>query len=495
MQYDPVMGCLLPWCVVMIVTAASALASAQTPDDPLVVGPLECRTAVTKLRNEIRSGRRAGELGCSELAQAIARTFKKLGLQSGGDGRDRSNPWTQRVTLKGAGWSPARTFIGVVGREKQRVSIGSGFSAEAPARMDAKGKLAVLCVPEITKDPALSVAQVLNRPRPRMKKFEIHGSVVIVAPNREGGDEAAHRGCVSKLRKAGAKAVLLVDSKARLGDLCETWTLATRYRRRSNLASPLLYVTRSEAEKLAKSANLELNLIEAQRSVHSALGAGANAFSRSKKSVHVALEYRVRRHHDVNVVGWIGGSDPKLAEEVVVVVSHLDHPVPKLLGITSGDGLTGCAGLVLIAKRLAESKPRRTVVFVGASGEHADSAGARWFAKHPSHPLDKVIGVVALGSVGIADGPLEKRPTALAHSGATALVARVKAWNGDKGLQLVEKPTVGSALEPFNGKQRLLLGLAGVPGGETGRCAVDAEGMAQAVELALRAVTAIANDR
>ncbi len=93
-----------------------------------------------------------------------------------------------------------------------------------------------------------------------------------------------------------------------------------------------------------------------------------------------------------NVIAIIPGSDSSLKEEPVIVSAHYDHlglGWPDVHKGDSGkihhgadDNASGIAILLELAKNLAKSKPKRTIVFAAFSGEEAGLIGSRYFANH-----------------------------------------------------------------------------------------------------------------
>lgn len=119
---------------------------------------------------------------------------------------------------------------------------------------------------------------------------------------------------------------------------------------------------------------------------------------------------RVTRHEAVaspNVVGVLRGSDPKLANECIVVSAHLDH-----LGIgvpVNGDSIhngaydnaSGVAMMLEIARvvRTIRPAPKRSIVFLAVTGEEKGLQGSDWFARHPAPMGCEVVGNVNLDMV------------------------------------------------------------------------------------------------
>lgn len=218
-----------------------------------------------------------------------------------------------------------------------------------------------------------------------------------------------------------------------------------------------------------------------------------------------------------NVIGILPGADPRLAGEYVIVVAHLDH-----IGVAGGrgcraigadsvcngadDNASGSAGLLAIAEAFgAAPRPRRSVLFLSVSGEERGLLGSRWYAAHPTVPLDSVVGLVNLDMIS------RNRPDSIflngwGKSSLSALVVRLAAEHADLGLsagQDIEDRPVTPADSDHWPFQRL-----GVPyiffysgahpdyhraGDEPARA--DADKAARVARLAFFTVQCIANDR
>lgn len=148
---------------------------------------------------------------------------------------------------------------------------------------------------------------------------------------------------------------------------------------------------------------------------------------------------------DNNVVGMIPGSDPELADEIVVLTAHLDH-----IGVTDAEGVstTGCrsnneedricngavdnasgsAIMLETARTFMQSEaPRRSLLFVALAAEEQGLLGSEYFAFHPTVPADAMVAnvnldmpvivyefsdVVAFGAERSSLGPITQRAAA-----------------------------------------------------------------------------------
>lgn len=104
-----------------------------------------------------------------------------------------------------------------------------------------------------------------------------------------------------------------------------------------------------------------------------------------------------------NVVGLIEGTDPKLKDEYVVLTAHLDHvgigePDDSGDKIHNGamDNAVGVATMLDVARRLAVSPPRRSVIVIGLTAEEKGLIGSSYYARHPTVAKDAIVANVNL---------------------------------------------------------------------------------------------------
>jgi len=109
-----------------------------------------------------------------------------------------------------------------------------------------------------------------------------------------------------------------------------------------------------------------------------------------------------------NVMARLPGSDPGLAAEHVVLSAHLDHvgAVPVEAG---GDGIhngaydnaSGVAMLIEVAAAMARApeRPRRSVLFLAATGEEKGLLGSEYFVENPTVDPASLIANINLDMV------------------------------------------------------------------------------------------------
>jgi hypothetical protein len=116
--------------------------------------------------------------------------------------------------------------------------------------------------------------------------------------------------------------------------------------------------------------------------------AGASAEARATSlAVRLSAAVEAENTEVPNVVGWLPGSDPSLRHEFVGIGCHLDH-----LGIQRGivypgadDDGSGSAAVLLAAEAFARNpaRPKRSILFMGFTGEEMGLLGAGHLAANP----------------------------------------------------------------------------------------------------------------
>ena len=106
------------------------------------------------------------------------------------------------------------------------------------------------------------------------------------------------------------------------------------------------------------------------------------------------------------VIGLLPGGDPRLAQEYVVLMAHLDHlgvkPVarPGEDAIYNGalDNAAGVATMIEAARDFVQSgkATRRSLLFIANTGEEPGLLGSDYFASHPTVPVKQIVAAVNL---------------------------------------------------------------------------------------------------
>ena len=124
-------------------------------------------------------------------------------------------------------------------------------------------------------------------------------------------------------------------------------------------------------------------------------------------SASIKIENTIVESTSNNVIATIKGS--KRSDEHVVYMAHWDH-----LGSTMVDGkkeiyngahdnATGTAGLMHIAKafKTLNKTPDRSITIIAVTAEEQGRLGSRYYANHPTIPLNKIVGLINMDSLDI----------------------------------------------------------------------------------------------
>ncbi len=173
---------------------------------------------------------------------------------------------------------------------------------------------------------------------------------------------------------------------------------------------PAASLTAAAGVKLFKAAGLDLEQV--QRDLDAAGKPQPVALGNVSASLTIASE--VPMSDTVNVLGWLPGNDPALANEYVLIGAHMDHVGlgmhatsrggPAAVGqIHNGadDNASGTAGVVELARVLAEQKGklRRGVVLATWSGEEWGLLGSHHYAESPARK-GELIAAVNMDMIG-----------------------------------------------------------------------------------------------
>lgn len=111
-----------------------------------------------------------------------------------------------------------------------------------------------------------------------------------------------------------------------------------------------------------------------------------------------------------NVLGYLPGSDPDLADELLIITAHYDH-----VGIIDGqihngadDDGSGTVTVLELADAFVQAEragqgPRRSILFMTVVGEEKGLLGSEWYTDHPIWPLEQTIANLNVDMIGRVD--------------------------------------------------------------------------------------------
>ncbi len=124
-----------------------------------------------------------------------------------------------------------------------------------------------------------------------------------------------------------------------------------------------------------------------------------------KQSATITVKLKKAKGAGSNVVGLLEGSDPKLKSEAIVFSAHYDA-----YGLSSdnriyhgaADNALGVAEMLAIAEVMskAETKPRRSMIFLAVTGEEYGGYGSDYWVKNPTWKIKQVAADLNLDGMG-----------------------------------------------------------------------------------------------
>jgi hypothetical protein len=126
--------------------------------------------------------------------------------------------------------------------------------------------------------------------------------------------------------------------------------------------------------------------------------AAANYIEAEMKKLSLVTSQDCFRRKTCNVYGKILGS--KYPEEIIIVEAHLDSVGKAFAG--ADDNASGIAGLLLIAKKIVSTNPKRSFIFFATNGEEKGLLGARHYVKKlaKSGEINNIKFVINMDMIG-----------------------------------------------------------------------------------------------
>jgi Zn-dependent M28 family amino/carboxypeptidase len=153
----------------------------------------------------------------------------------------------------------------------------------------------------------------------------------------------------------------------------------------------------------------------------------------------LSLRSTITQTQTANVLGILRGSDPELADELVVYSAHHDHlgvrepnpngdPADKIYN-GARDNASGVAIVHGIGKAYAAltERPRRSVLLMFAAAEEQGLLGSEYFAAHPTVPAGKIAANVNYDSGNIWGATRDITFIGLGKSSLDAIATEVAA--------------------------------------------------------------------
>lgn len=411
------------------------------------VRPDSIQSAMRYLADDKLEGRKPGTRGFAMAADYVQAKLKALGLQPAGEGGTylQAVPLRRWQVREGAS-SLTLTQNGI----DQKLVYGKNFILNpSPANAAANVSAPVVFVGFGVSAPELGYDDYAG--------IDVKGKIVAYvngAPATFPSNQRAYYG--------SAKAEIAVAHGA-VGTIA--FNLPTDLRSRIETASPRvrqgIYRWVDKQGKPQRTFPTIIGSATLSDSTARLLFAGApttfaDAMANARKSKPQAFpltaSIRMQTQTDIvedvagqNVVALLPGSDPVLKSEYVVYVAHLDHlgigRAVKGDSIYNGahDNASGVAINLETARLFASlpKAPRRSILFVGVTGEEMGLLGSDYFASNPTVPKDKIVANLCLDMPFFFHPLLDIVPYGSEHS---SLVREVEVAAKFVGVQIAKDP-------------------------------------------------------
>jgi len=380
----------------VLLLAAAPLAAQSAKDlakAAATITEADVRKRIFLIADDSMRGRDTPSPGLEMTAAYVASEFQRFGLKPGGE----NGTWFVRLPLIRQQLLPARSVLTFGGADGSQIALPFSSSVRildgSSQAVELSGGVVIVNTMADAKD---------------LKPEEFKDRVVVWPLNLDSlppGLQAA----AGAILQAGAKVIVVVSTTDPL-------TFAGR------LAGQLRpWVSR--ASDSASGGPIVLEVPE--REIVAQFPAAAQTFGDMRGApgtvVQVLPDWTaslkiadsvIDRPTAPVTVGRLEGSDKKLAGTYLVYSAHMDH-----IGVAGGqceamgadsicngadDDGSGTVGVVELAEAFSQKKarPRRSVLFIGVSGEEKGLWGSSWFVDHPTVPLDSIVADLNIDMIG-----------------------------------------------------------------------------------------------
>ena len=213
-------------------------------------------------------------------------------------------------------------------------------------------------------------------------------------------------------KQHGAKGILFITDPNNHEPDEEALEATTSRSERDNSGIAAAYLRMEPV--LAYFDSLGRDLRQMQREIDSELESRSFELTGSTATIVTDIE-RIRKPVR-NVIASLEGSDPELRDEWVIAGAHYDHlglggefsmerDAAGQIHNGADDNASGTAGILELARVASENRGslKRSVLFMGFSGEELGLLGSNHFVTNPTIDLDRAVAMINLDMIGRLD--------------------------------------------------------------------------------------------
>lgn len=373
------------------VSQATVQPSATSPmaaleESAASIRPIDFRARIGFLASDALQGRDTPSQGLETAAEYIASEFRSFGLQPAGDNGTYIQRWpyvTRALDVAGV------RFDVQSGGQSRSLQYGSDYWVAGGERASFEGGMVFAG----SLVPAADVRGDALRDR----------AVAIAPPPAQDARQGFQQ--ISRARaaadSAGAAALIVVLPPAVDAAAIAQSAAGAERASRGVPSIPVFYLRNDVARSLFQSADLDFAALTGAAAARAPVPlAGLTA--------QLGGGIRETEHRPPNVVAMLPGSDPLLRNTYVVFSAHIDHTGICAPGtadpICNGadDDASGTSAIMELAQAFAmlPSAPKRSLIFLGVSGEEKGLLGSSYYADHPTVPIDSIVANVNIDMIG-----------------------------------------------------------------------------------------------
>jgi hypothetical protein len=347
--------------IALILVTFTIFSIAQKANNKSPIIEKNVRAEMNFLAGDALQGRGSGTIFERIAAEYIGSQFMQFGLEAAGEKDAQGNQtFVQTVDVAGRSLLQDLKIRGELGKS---ITFGKELGVMSISAKEISGELQKAKFGETAKK----------------------GSVVLITLS----DDDTFQSIQPKLRPfytAGAATVIVSENK----EIRENWSTIIEQKVSLGRRGSLFIVSKEAMQNLS-------NIADGTKIEMSA------TFAESPKTF------------TWNAMGKITGSDPKLASEVILLTSHLDHVGVRQNAegndkIFNGadDDASGSVAVLELARTLASGKkPKRTVYFVCFGSEEAGGHGATYFVNNLPFPKEKLVANLEFEMIGRPDSKVK----------------------------------------------------------------------------------------
>ena len=394
------------------------------------------KETVNALAADEMQGRGTAQPGGDKAAAWIADRFAKLGLKPLG----ANNSYLQPIKFKEIQFLPPATFT--VGN--QSLKLGSEFFVMPPYSGDENVNTKIYFVGYGLSLPAIK--------RDDLAGLDVRGKIVVLQDGPPPGitkdqwkKAQAQINVLRSLIGRGAAGIVIVGQETETLTFAEMADYLTRRQvepegedEMPDFLPPFLSISETGAEKLFAASGITYAdaLAKAKRDDFTPIDL--------KETATITVKLKKSKGVSNNVVGLLEGSDPKLKSEALVYSAHYDAyglSADNRIYHGAADNALGVAEMLAIAEVMsrAQTKPRRSIIFLAVTGEEYGGYGTEHWVKNPTWKIKQVAADLNLDGMGTeVYGPVK----VLVGYGAehSSLGALLNAVAAASGLKVISDP-------------------------------------------------------